>query len=326
VTPASTAVDDRADGARRQRGAAAGSATPGRLGTVLPYDFRRPNKFSRDHVRALEIANETFARQFTTVLSTTLRTVSQVSLVAVGQETYDEYIRSLRNPSYLAILSLEPLSGAAIFHLPVEVVMAAVDRLLGGTGDGPYPERPLTDIEDALVRNLMDRVLRELAYAFESLIDLEPRIVQQESNPQFAQIAAPSDMVVVIAYEVRIGSARCEATLAVPFTSLQPVLDSIAGSSIFAGRTSADPDGVRAALDARVSAIPVDVSVRFDPVNLLSSEIVGLRPGDVIPLNHPIDSPLTVAVAGLPRFTVVAGRKGKRLACLVVDPETKDAP
>jgi flagellar motor switch protein FliM len=293
---------------------------------VLAYDFRRPNKFSRDHVRALEIANETFARQFTTVLSTTLRSVSQVGLVSVGQETYDEYVRSLRNPSYLALLSLEPLSGAAIFHLPLDVVMAAVDRLLGGTGDGPYPERALTDIEDVLVRNLMDRVLRELAYAFDSLMTLEPRIVQQESNPQFAQIAAPSDMVVVVVYDVRIGSVRTEATLCIPFTSLQPVLDSIVGSAIFAGRTAADPVAVRAALEGRVDAIPVDVSVRFAPVNLLSSEIVGLRTGDVIPLNHSVDAPLTVSVAGQPRFTGVAGRKGKRLACLIVDPETKDQP
>jgi flagellar motor switch protein FliM len=131
--------------------------------TVVPYDFRRPNKFNREHQRALQIASETFARQFTTVLSTTLRAVSQVQVSSVGQVTYDEYIRDIPNPSYLAVLSLAPLPGSSLLHLPLPVVMTAVDRLLGGTGTGPAPVRSLTDIEDGLAKGLVARVLRELA-------------------------------------------------------------------------------------------------------------------------------------------------------------------
>ena len=110
---------------------------PSPSATPVAYDFRRPNKFTREHVRALQIASETFARQFTTVLSTTLRTVSQVQAKGIHQLTYDEYIRDVPNPTYLAILSLPPLAGASIFHLPLPVVMTAVDRLLGGPGAGP---------------------------------------------------------------------------------------------------------------------------------------------------------------------------------------------
>ncbi len=286
-------------------------------GVPQPYDFRRPNKFNREHVRALQIANETFARQFTTVLSTTLRAVSQVAARNIGQLTYDEYIREVPNPSYLAVLSLAPLPGAAILHIPLPVVMAAVDRLLGGTGTGSLPRRPLTDIEGALVRNLLGRVLRELAYAFESLTPLEPLVIQQESNPQFAQIASPSDMVVVLEYDIRIGPAQGDATLCIPFSSLQPVLDEVTGSALLAGRVASDPHAVRAALAGRMDAAPLSVTVRFDPITLSMAEIVDLRPGDVLPLQHAVGADLAVSVAGVPCFTATPGRRGKRLACLI---------
>lgn len=288
--------------------------------TAVTYDFRRPNKFNREHVRALQIANETFARQFTTVLSTTLRAVSQVSLRSVGQLTYDEYVRDIPNPSFLAVLSLSPLSGASIFHLPLPLVMTAIDRLLGGTGTGTLPQRSLTDIEQSVIRNLFERVLRELSYAFESLTQLEPSILHLESNPQFAQVAAATDMVVVVHYDIRIGSRSGEATLCIPFSSLQPVLDEVTGNALLGGWASGDPAGVANALATRLDGAPMPVSVRFDEVTLSSGQIVDLRPGDVLPLHHPVGAPLTVSVNGVPRFSAMSGRRGARLACLIVDP------
>jgi flagellar motor switch protein FliM len=292
--------------------------------TPVVYDFRRPNKFTREHVRALQIASETFARQFTTVLSTTLRTVSQVQAQGIHQLTYDEYIRDVPNPTYLAILSLAPLAGASIFHLPLPVVMTAVDRLLGGPGAGPALHRPLTEIEQSLMRDLLGRVLRELAYAFESLTALEPTVLHQESNPQFAQIGSPSDMVIVFVYDLRIGGQAGEATLCVPFASLQPVLDEVAANSLLAGRVEANADSVRESLASRMGAAPVTVSVSFPPVTLALSDIVDLRPGDVLPLEHRVDDPLEVSIGGLPRFAARPGRRGKRLACVITSVAAKE--
>ncbi len=297
---------------------------PSPSATPVAYDFRRPNKFTREHVRALQIASETFARQFTTVLSTTLRTVSQVQAKGIHQLTYDEYIRDVPNPTYLAILSLAPLAGASIFHLPLPVVMTAVDRLLGGPGAGPALHRPLTEIEQSLMRDLLGRVLRELAYAFESLTALEPTVLHQESNPQFAQIGSPSDMVIVFVYDLRIGGQAGEATLCVPFASLQPVLDEVAANSLLAGRVEADAESVRESLAGRMGAAPVTVSVSFPAVTLALSEIVDLRPGDVLPLEHRVDAPLEVSVGGLPRFAARPGRRGKRLACVITSVAAKE--
>jgi flagellar motor switch protein FliM len=299
---------------------------PSPSATPVAYDFRRPNKFTREHVRALQIAHETFARQFTTVLSTTLRTVSHVQARGIGQLTYDEYIRDVANPTYLAILSLPPLAGAAIFHLPLPVVLTAVDRLLGGPGTGPSVNRALTEIEQSLVRDLLGRVLRELAYAFESLTALEPTVIHQESNPQFAQIGSPSDMVIVFVYDLRIGLQAGEATLCIPFSALQPVLDEVMGSSLLAGRIEADAGSVRDALAGRMGSAPVTVSVSFPPVALALADIVDLRPGDVLPLDHRVDAPLEVSVGGVPRFAARPGRRGKRLACVITSVAEKETP
>ena len=208
---------------------------------VVPFDFRRPNKFSRDHVRAFQIVHETFARQLSTVLATTLRAGANCTLGTVEQLTYDEYVRSLPNPSYLIVLSLSPLPGAAILQFPLPIVFAAIDRLLGGTGDSVSPKRPLTEIESNLMRSVVDRTLRELEYAYETLVRVEAEIVQQEFNPQFAQIAAPSDMAMVVSFDTRIGEKHGNATICVPFSTMQPVLESLASQSLLHDHRGQDP-------------------------------------------------------------------------------------
>jgi flagellar motor switch protein FliM len=291
----------------------------------VAYDFRRPNKFNRDHVRALQIVGETFARQFTTVLSTSLRAVSQVQLVGVNQLTYDEYVREAPNPTFLATLTLEPLPGLALLHIPLELVMAMVDRFLGGNGEGEMPSRPLTDIEAGLVRNLLERILRELTYAFEPLTPITPRTVQFESNPQFAQITSSTDMVITLDLDLRIGSHEGRANLCVPFAALQTVLVEVTSSAMHLSSREHDRGAVRAAVGAALDPTPVEISVRFRSTRLSSAEILSLRPGDVVPLAHHVDVPLTVSVAGVDCFPARPGQRGRRLACLLVE-GTDDLP
>ena len=289
---------------------------------AVTYDFRRPNKFNRDHIRALQIANETFARQLTTVLATTVRAVSQVSLRGVGQQTYDEHIQAIPNPSYLAIVAMRPLSGGSLFHIPLNLVYASVDRLLGGPGVGAQPKRAVTEIEGAVFRNLLNRALKELAYAFESLTQIQPEVVYQESNPQFAQVAAPSDMVITSSYDIRIGAAHGIATLCIPFNSLQPVLDDLTNNALEV-QSLIDPLTVRANLENRLDATPVPVSVAFDPITLTSAEVVAMRPGDLVPLHHPVETPLAIKVGDVECFAGKAGKRGTRLACQVLDSERR---
>src|SRR4029077_14972674 len=211
----------------------------------------------------------------------------------------DEYVRSLPNPSYMVILSLNPLPGAALLQFPLPITFAAVDRLLGGTGDAASPKRPLTEIEQNLMRSVVDRALRELEYAYETLVRVEAEIVQQEFNPQFAQIAAPSDMVLVVSFELRIGEKKGSASICVPFATLAPVLEHLASQSLFQDQRGEDPDAWRQKFEQALYRVPVELHVRFASVALTSSEIVALRVGDVVPLNHGVDEPVTVTVDGV---------------------------
>src|SRR5690606_38845819 len=163
-----------------------------------------------------------------------------MSVSSIEELTYDEYVRDMPIPTHLSVLSLDPLPGVGIYQLPIDAAMVIVDLLLGGQGNAPAIERPLTDIESSLIRSVTDRALNELAYAFESVTDLQPSVVGVESNPQFAQLAAPSEMVIVINLTLQIGEV-CETNLSLcyPYTTLKPVLMEMVSAKTASG---GDPD------------------------------------------------------------------------------------
>lgn len=290
---------------------------------VAPYDFRRPNKVSRDHVRALQLVHETFARQFSTILSSTLRALAPITISSIEQRTYDEYVSPLPTPTYMAILNVDPLPGQGIFHLPQAAAMEIIDRLLGGQGNGTHPNRPMTEIENGVLRGLLERVMRELTYAFESFVEVETRITSTESNPQFAQIAALSEMVVVATYDISIGDLSWEASLCFPFSMLQPALEVYTESKRQRDVAATDIQKAQTLLHQHLHDAPVDLAVQFNTVSLSASEIIGLQPGDVLPLRHRVDQPLSVTIGEVPCFSAMPGRNGRRLAAMVVsDPGT----
>jgi flagellar motor switch protein FliM len=285
---------------------------------IRSFDFRKPNKLSRDHVRNLLIVHETFARQFTTLLSSTMRAVSSVSVRSVDQVTYDDWVRHTPNPSHLSLLSVPPLSGVAILQLPTRFALTAIDLLLGGQGRAKQPERALTEIEIGLVRTLVDRALHELSYAFEVAAKIEPAVVAQESNPQFAQIAAPTDMVVAVRLKLVIEGIEADGALLYPYTMLQPVLEGFDGHNAHQDRHSGDVEHGRNRVATRLNDVPVEVRVVFPPVALSSNDIVELRVGDVVPLGRTIGAPMWGLIEDLRVLELRPGRRNKRLAAEVV--------
>lgn len=279
----------------------------------------RPNKFNRDHARSLQLVGETFARQFATMLSTTVRTSSLVTFTEVVQHTYDEYVRDIPSPTYLAMITTEPLAGLSLLHVPLPVMMTIIDRLLGGTGNGNLPNRPLTDIELALAQTLMGRLLRELALAFESLVAIQPALAHQESNPQFTQIASANDTVVVLSFDIRVAGSSGVLSICIPFSLIQPVLEGAVGGFARTGRSDVDTEAVQRALRATLDTTKLPVVVRFNQIELLAGDIVDLRPGDIVPLTHPVGAPLHVTIGNVAQFQAKPGRRGRRLACVVVD-------
>ncbi len=281
-----------------------------------PYDFRRPIKLSREHVRTLQIAFETYARSCGTLLTTRLRVVSNVTLGSIEQQNYDEYVASLANPTVLATVSLDPLPGTVLMEMSSAISMTAIDHMLGGPG-GPQPERPLTDVEMPLLRGLLERMLAELKYGFETLVDITPKLREIEYNAQFLRAHQPSDAVVVAFFEMKIGTEECLATICLPFTTILPVLERQETIELTPAERMVRESSYRN-ITAGLSAAPIDVAVRFHPIRMRTDDIVDLRPGDVVPLGHPTSLPLEVTVNETVFAHAVPGNQGARLACLVV--------
>jgi flagellar motor switch protein FliM len=287
-----------------------------RGGGPVPYDFRRPIKLSREHVRTLQIAFETYARSCGTLLTTRLRAVSSVTLASIEQLTYDEYVAALSNPTVIATVSIDPLPGTVLVEMSSSAAMTAIDHMLGGPG-GPQPERPLTEVEMPLLRGLLERMLGELRYGFETLVDISPKLREIEYNAQFLRAHQPGDAVVVASFEMKIGTEECVASICLPFNTILPVLEKQETIQLSPAERMVRDAALRN-LTAGLSAAPIDVAVRFQPIRMRTDDIVDLRPGDVVPLGHPTSLPLEVTVNETVFAHAVPGNQGARLACLVV--------
>ncbi len=283
------------------------------------FDFRHPTTLSREHVRTMQIVQETMARGFTTVLASTLRSVSQVSIGDITQRPYDEYVRALPNPTLLTELSLDPLESAALLQIPLPVAYAATELLLGGRGGPDQPSRAMTELERGLMRNIVELTLPAVRSAMAPVVTVEPAVTGQEANPQFAQLASPTDMVIVVSFDVRIEDVSDQMTLCLPFDSLQPHLESLSASAR-RGALGADKLAEeRARLHATIAAAPVEAAAMFRPLVASSDQIVALRIGDVLMLNHPLEMPLTLHVDGTAVHDVHIGRVNRHFAIRVDD-------
>lgn len=283
------------------------------------YDFRRPVRLAREDAHLLKVAMQTFGRQATTVLTTGLRALSVLSLVQVDEMSYDEYLSGLAEASVSAVLSLEPLQGKALLSIDLDTLLVMIDHLLGGNGTESQPERPLTDIEQMLVRHIFSRVLRELSYAFESIAVTKPSLLALESNAQFVQAAAPTDPVVVARMQLAVGERISSADLCLPYAMLAPALEAV-NQSADHGERIRQRSVAAARTTQRLNDVEVDVAIRFDPIQLPSAQIGQLAVGDVLNLGHRTSKPLSITSATSTFAIAVPGASGKQLAALIVEP------
>lgn len=300
--------------------AVGGSATAGkrsRRGETRTYDFRRPTKLSREHVRVLQIAQEAFARQATTTLTTFLRAGARLELLGIEQFSYDDYVDTLPNPFFLSTFSLEPLAGKGLLAYPLHIAMAIVDHMLGGSGMAEQPNRPMTAMETTISDHLITRLFDEFATAFAPITEIQPALLGHEYNPQLAQAASGSDTVMVATFSMAVGAREGEATLVLPFSSFAQSLNNAASPQL---SESAVRKRQRAteALTERLNLVPVDVSVRFAPLTVSSADLLSLAVGDVLLLRHPPDAPLEVTTNDVTFAYAIASNHRRRLAAAIV--------
>ena len=197
------------------------------------YDFKRPDKFSKDQIRTVSIMHETFARQATIHLSSQLRTLANLHVASVDQLTYEEFIRSIPNPTTIAVINMDPLKGAALLEIDPATSFAIIERLFGGQGDGGNPVRDLTDIEHSVMEGIVVRMLGDLRESWKNVLDLRPRLTQIETNPNFFLIVPPAEMIVLVTLEARIGDARGMMNLVLPYLTIEPIINKLSAQYFY---------------------------------------------------------------------------------------------
>ena len=288
-----------------------------RRGEPRTYDFRRPTKLSREHVRVLQIAQEAFARQATTILTTLLRAGARMELVGIEQFSYDDYLATLPTQVFITTFTIEPLAGKGMLAYPLDIAMATVDHMLGGSGRAEQPNRPMTAMESTITNHLLTRLLDEFARSFATITELQPALNGFEYNPQLAQAAAGSDTVMVATFDMAVGTREGEATLVLPFSSFAQALNNAASPQL-SETALAKRKRAAEALTARLNLVPVDVSVRFAPLTVSSSDLLSLAVGDVLLLRHAPDSPLEVTTNDVTFAYAIASNHRRRLAAAIV--------
>lgn len=301
-------------------------------GAVLPaghhsepelFDWRRPSKFGREHVRALANAHDVFARRMSTSLGGMLRGLVQLEPVGIDQMTYDDYIRSLPNPNICALIGLSPLPGAVVLEMNVGFALQMVDRLLGGRGLPVDIRRP-TDLETPLVRDIAATAVRCLSEAVQPTLDVRPQLSDIETNPQVVQVTAPSDMVLLLSFRLTIAQGEHTeglVTLCYPATTLAPLLDRLSTTAA-AGHELHDGEDAREDLSERIAAylddVTVPVTVRLTDSQVRARDLLALGVGDVLRLDHRVGQPVVAHVGQTPVLTGHVGRRGRRLGLQVL--------
>ena len=282
---------------------------------IKVYDFKRPDKFSKDQIRTLYMLHENFARLLNTYLSTHLRTLVNVNVASVDQLTYEEFVRSLSNPSVISVMNMEPLKGNVILDLNPNIAFAIIDRLFGGAGDAITKIRALTDIEEAVIRKILNKTLENFKEAWQNVVKITPRLETIETNPQFTQIVPPTDMVVIITLQVKIGEVEGLINICIPYLVLEPIMSKLTTTYWVASSVAKQehPEQIEI-LQRKIKKTIVPVIVEMGTINVTVHEFLGLNIGDVLQLDTQVGEELSVVVGRKQKFWCRPGTSGKKVA------------
>jgi flagellar motor switch protein FliM len=283
------------------------------------YDFKRPDKFSKEQIRTVSIMHETFARLTTTSLSANLRSMVHVHVASVDQLTYEEFIRSIPTPTTLAIINMDPLKGNAILEIDPAVTFSIIDRLFGGTGEGAKTQHELTDIETSVMEGIIVRILGNMREAWAQVIDLRPRLGQIDTNPAFAQIVPPTEMVVLVTLETKVGEVEGMMNFCIPYLTIEPIIGKLSAqywySSVRRGTTTENLN----ILKEKLSNVDVNVVAEIGKIQLPVRDVLSLRSGDVVRLtNVRVGDPMTLNIGNKKKFLCRPGLIGKKIAVQIV--------
>ncbi|MBU1863922.1 MAG: flagellar motor switch protein FliM [Candidatus Omnitrophica bacterium] len=285
---------------------------------VTIYNFKRPDRVSKEQLRSLELMHEVFSRNLSVSLSGYLRTLIEVHLVSVDQMTYNEFLLSLPNPTCFNICSISPLEGNIIIEINPTIAFPAIDRLLGGDGKSFAEARALTDMEMQMIDGVLSRIVDNLAEVWAEIIRFNFQIEAKDTNPQAGQIVPLSEIVVLLVFEIKIGEISGFLNICIPFLSIESIADKLSLQHRYgSGERQKDNEGTK--VKKLVQRVQVPLSVSLGTVNVSVKDLLELRIGDTIDLGKSIDAALEVSISDKHKFFAKPGVVNRKKAIKIVD-------
>lgn len=291
---------------------------------VKIYDFRSPQKFSKDHLRTLELIHDNFARIISNYLTAQVRTNAKVKIESIEQITYEEFIHSIPNPTILTVFKMPPLNGSILFETNPQFVYQVIDILLGGNGDRKYKLREFTDIDKNIIKQINKGLISNLRLAWEDIVEVETEIEGLETNPALNQTLAPNEPVALISFSVEIGRNSTFINICIPYLSIEKVLDKLVVQYWF---QQADDNLLKESKDKlreRLQIVDVDVTAILGETHITVDDFLKLNIGDVIPLDNKISGAVKVLAAEQKVYYGRPGIVNKSMGVEILDIIDKD--
>ena len=286
---------------------------------VKNYDFARPSKFSKEHLRTLEIIFEHFGRLLATNLPAYLRKSVNVDIVNSEVVIYSEFSNALSNPVLLGVVSMKPLAGNMVMEMASNLGFAIVDRLLGGTGTALDKERDFSEIELTIIERIFSICVNLLKEPWENVIKVTPRRERIETNSQFAQIISPTETIAIITINLKIGDVEGLMNVCLPYTLLEPVMDKLNTKFWFSNMQEKDPTMYGEVIENVISKTKVPIKAILGESKVNVSDFVNLQIGDIIKIDKKVDQELDVYVGNIKKFNALPGYFEDKYAVRITD-------
>ena len=284
---------------------------------VKNYDFKRPSKFSKEHLRTLELMFEHYGRLLSTNLPVYLRKNVQVNVAYSESVTFSEFTNSLANPSILSIVKFNPLPGDIIINLTSNLGFVMVDRMMGGPGKALDKVRDFSEIEIHILEKLMVISMQLLREPWKNVIEINPVLDRIETNPQFAQIIAPNEMIAIVTLNIKIGDVEGFMNVALPFITIESVIDNLNTKFWFSNMTNYSEEVYNEYIEGMLKRVDVPLKCLLGKSNVTVADFTNLSVGDIIRLDTNVESALEVYVGNILKFTAIAGASNDKYAVKV---------
>ena len=284
---------------------------------VKNYDFKRPSKFSKEHLRTLVIIFDHYARLLSTDLPAYLRKNVSIEVMNSEAVTYSEFSNALSNPVILGIVDFAPLQGNIIIELAENIGYTIIDRMLGGSGSPLEKTRDFSEIELSILERIMNVCTNLLKEPWQSVLPLEPRLERIETNSQFAQIISPNEMTSIITMNIKIGDVEGLMNVCIPYTCVEEIIDKLNTKFWYSNIKTQDKKVYHDVIETAISRASIPIRAILGKSTISVTDFVNIQKGDIIRLNTKIEDELEVYVGNVKKFTGLPGSSNESYAVRV---------